>query len=323
MIASQRIKSVFLTGLFLILSQLLFWPVVDFAEQISRPAQIDGRETIELQALDTNRNVMNGGKRYTAQRQKQQGYYAPLVPGADYARFFIPFTTNGETNSLGFYMSLRDDVAEIRLNDMIIQPEVTVSRQQGSVNVGPQFIPLPPAAVRNGENILALDVRSTGTVNDFPTFAIGDAENLSIAHRWRNLFALDLPLAGVAILLFTVLLCAVVDWPREDRPRIRAIMLLLGLSAASTAVLSYIPQDWPFTVTIGLYVLSSVGIGLSAVQYAKSDGQFIFLPERLLRWSWIIVPFLVAAPLVWTNFNPAAAPQMFYRLLQALSLIHI
>jgi two-component system sensor histidine kinase UhpB len=303
----RNLKIAGLTVLFLALSQLLFWPVVDYAERLARPDQIDQRETIMFQPLDAQRKVMPGGAALTAKRQKQQGYYAPLVPGAAYARVTIPFDASGDSRNLGFYMSLRDDVVEIRLNDMIIQPEVTVSRQQGSLNVGPHFVPLPPAAIRQGKNALVLDVLTTGSVNDFPTFAIGDADDLSSAHRWRNLIALDLPLAGVAVLFFAVLLCAVVDWPKEDRPRIRAIMLLLGLSAASTAVLSYIPQDWPFAVTIGLYLLSSAGIGLSALQYAHSDGSFSFVPARLMRWSWLALPVLVALPLLWASFDTASA----------------
>lgn len=304
------LKHWFLTAAFLIFSQLIFWPIVHYAEQISRPAQIDQRGTLELQALDAKRNVMNDGKRYVAKRDKQKGYYAPLVSGASYSRFFVPFETDGRANDLGLYMSLRDDVVEVRLNDMIIQPEVTVSRQQGAVNSGPQFIPLPPAALRSGENVIALDLANSGTVNDFPTFSVGDAANLSTAHRLRNLILVDLPLAGIAILIFTVLLCAVVDWPKEDRPRIRAIMLLLGLSAASTAVLSYAPQDWPYMVTIALYVLSSIGIGLAALQYAQSDGHIGLLSTRNLRWTWIVLPALFVLPLLWILVEPASAARI-------------
>lgn len=314
---SPRVRTWLLAGLFLLFSQMLFWPLVDFAERITRPAEIDPRGEIVFQALDAERKVIEPGKSYTAKRQKQQGYYAPLVPGAAYARFIIPFAATDPDAPLGLYMSLRDDVAEIRLNGMIVQPEVTVSRQQGSVNVGPHFVPLPPAALRQGENRLELDVLSTGTVNDFPTFAIGDANALSQAHRWRNFMLLDLPLAGIAIQLFTVLLCAVVVWPREDRPRINAIMLLLGLSAASTAVLSYLPPTWPFAITITLYVLSSAGIGLAAMHYAQSDGAVTVIPARVLRWAWLALPLLVALPMIWSHFVPASAPLLVAGVLKA------
>jgi len=307
---SPRMRSWLLAALFLLFSQMLFWPLVDFAERITRPDEIDPRGEITFTALDENRKVIAGGEVFTAKRQKQQGYYAPLVPGAAYARFAIPFDVADPQAPTGFYMSLRDDVAEVRLNGMIAQPEVTVSRQQGSVNVGPHFVPLPPAALRKGANLLELDVRVTGTVNDFPTFAIGDADALARAHRWRTFMLLDLPLAGIALQLFTVLLCAVVVWPREDRPRINAIMLLLGLSAASTAVLSYIPPTWPFAITIGLYVLSSAGIGLAAIHYAQSDGAVTLVPERALRWAWLALPVLVAVPMAWGHLEPASAPAL-------------
>ncbi|GAA0768896.1 signal transduction histidine kinase [Erythromicrobium ramosum] len=314
---SPRLRTALLAGLFLLFSQMLFWPMVDFAERIARPAEIDQRSAITLKALDEDRRVIAPGETFTAQRQKQQGYYAPLVPGAAYARFVIPFDVTDPHAPLGFYMSLRDDVAEIRLNGMIAQPDVTVSRQQGSLNVGPHFVPLPPAALRKGANTLELDVRSTGTVNDFPTFAIGDADALAGAHRWRTFMLLDLPLAGIAIQLFTVLLCAVVIWPREDRPRINAIMLLLGLSAASTAVLSYIPPSWPFAITIWLYLVSSAGIGLSAMHYAQSDGAVRVLPPRVLRWAWLVLPLLLALPMLWAHFDPASAPRLVGSTLQA------
>ena len=307
---SPRLRTWLLAALFLLFSQMLFWPLVDFAERIARPAAIDPRTTITFQALDDSGRVMAAGETFTAQRQKQQGYYAPLVPGAAYARFAIPFNVTDPQAPLGFYMSLRDDVAEIRLNGMIAQPDVTVSRQQGSLNVGPHFVPLPPAALRQGANTLELDVRSTGTVNDFPTFAIGDADALAGAHRWRTFMLLDLPLAGIALQMFTVLLCAVVVWPREDRPRINAIMLLLGLSSASTAVLSYIPPSWPFAFTIWLYVVSSAGIGLSAMHYAQSDGAVTVLPSRVLRWAWLVLPVVMALPLIWAHFDPASATRL-------------
>jgi two-component system, NarL family, sensor histidine kinase UhpB len=317
MTLSPQLRTWLFAALFLLFSQILFWPLVDFAERIARPAAIDPRTEITFTALDEERRVIADGEVFTAQRQKQQGYYAPLVPGAAYARFAIPFNVTNPHIPTGFYMSLRDDVAEVRLNGMIAQPEVTVSRQQGNVNVGPHFVPLPPAALRKGANMLELDVRATGSVNDFPTFAIGDADALAGVHRWRNFMLLDLPLAGIAIQLFTVLLCAVVIWPREDRPRINAVMLLLGLSAASSATLSYIPPTWPFAITIGLYIVSSAGIGLAAMQYAQSDGAVTLVPGRVLRWIWFALPVLVAAPLVWAHFEPTSAPALFAGALKA------
>jgi signal transduction histidine kinase len=307
----------FHTALFLLFSQVLFWPLVDFAERIARPAAIDPRPAIIFTALDENRKVVAAGETFTAKRQKQQGYYAPLVPGAAYARFAVPFAVIDPQVPMGFYASRRDDFAEIRLNGMIVQPEVTVSRQQGSVNVGPHFVPLPAAALRKGANVLELDVRVTGTVNDFPTFAIGDADALARAHRWRTFMLLDLPLAGIAIQLFTVLLCAVVVWPREDRPRTNAVMLLLGLSAASSATLSYIPPTWPFAITIGLYIVSSAGIGLAAMQYAQSDGAVTLVPARVMRWVWFMLPVLVAVPLIFAHLEPASAPVLFAGALKA------
>jgi signal transduction histidine kinase len=317
MTLSPGLRTALLAALFLLFSQMLFWPMVDLAERIARPAAIDPRPAITFTALDENRKVIADGKVFTAKRQKQQGYYAPLVPGAAYARFAIPFAVIDPQAPTGLYMSLRDDVAEVRLNGMIAQPEVTVSRQQGSVNVGPQFVPLPPAALRKGVNMLELDVRSTGTVNDFPTFAIGDADALARAHRWRTFMLLDLPLAGIAIQLFTVLLCAVVVWPREDRLRINAIMLLLGLSAASTAVLSYLPPSWPPAITIWLYMLSSCGIGLSAMQYAQSDGAVQLLPAKMMRWAWLALPVVLGLPMLWAHLEPASAPALFAGALKA------
>ncbi|MCL9998335.1 MAG: histidine kinase [Erythrobacter sp.] len=317
MTLSPGLRTGLLAAVFLLFSQMLFWPLVDFAERIARPSAIDPRPAITFTALGEDRRVIAGGEVFTAKRQKQQGYYAPLVPGAAYARFAISFAVIDPEVPMGFYASRRDDFAEIRLNGMIVQPEVTVSRQQGSVNVGPYFVPLPSAALREGANMLELDVRATGTVNDFPTFAIGDADALARAHRWRTFMLLDLPLAGIAIQLFTVLLCAVVVWPREDRPRINAVMLLLGLSAASSATLSYIPPTWPFAITIALYVLSSAGIGLAAMHYAQSDGAVTLVPGRVLRWIWLALPVLVAVPMVWAHLEPASAAALYAGTLKA------
>ena len=314
---TPKLRTALLAALFLVISQMLFWPLVDLAERIARPATVDPRPTITFQALDQERRVIAGNKDFTATRQRQQGYYAPLVPGAAYARFTIPFTLSDPQTPQGFFASRLGAFEEIRVNGMIAQPEVTVSRQQGSVNVGPHFVPLPPAALQAGLNVLELDVRTTGTVHDFPTFAIGEAEALSQVHRWRTFMLLDLPLAGIAIQLFTVLLCAVVIWPREDRPRINAIMMLLGLSAASSATLSFIPPTWPYAITIALYVLSSAGIGLAAMHYAQSDGAVTVLPPRVMRWAWVALPLVTGVPMVWAHFDPAHLPQIYAGLLKA------
>lgn len=296
---------------FLLLSQLLFWPLIHVAEQLARPQHMDMREQIEFVALDANGQPMFDGRRFTAQLDGNQGYYAPLVEGSDHVRFLIPFTVTDTGSAQGFFLSIRSDTENVRINDQLIQAELPTERQRGDINNEPGYYPLPQSALKTGANLLTLESESFGAVHDLGLFAVGDAADLYSSYRWKTLLVVDLPFAGIAILLFTTLLCFVVNWPREDRPRITSLVILLLLNAATTAFLTLSPQAaMPLWATVGLYAASSFAIGLAILQYALRDSAARLVPEHWFRWFWLAIPVIVGAALgliawrpEWTGFG--------------------
>jgi two-component system, NarL family, sensor histidine kinase UhpB len=104
-----------------------------------------------------------------------------------------------------------------------------------------------------------------------PPFAIGPAAELESAYRTRSLLEVDIPVAGVAILLFTIALCLVVNWPHEDRQRMRWLIAFLTINAASTLFLTMAPSaGFTLSLVIAL-VAGNLILGLSAGRYAALD----------------------------------------------------
>ncbi|MFM5907925.1 MAG: ATP-binding protein [Novosphingobium sp.] len=293
---------------FILLSQMLVWPLVHLAESAARPQRMDLRDSIGMIALDAQRRPIDGGKVHLAQRQQQQGYYTPLVPDAAFGRFIIPFAGQAGGKPEAIYLSLRDDVLEVRINGHLARPAQPLARQGGNVNAGPDLVIFPENSVTPGRNVAEFDVAANGSVNDFPIFAFGNAAELAQVHRVRNLMLVDLPLAGIAVCLFAALLFGLTNWPAEDRAKTRAMILLLVLSAGSTLALSYLPPSWPFGVTVGLYIVTSLGIGLSAVQYAQHEAGLFPMGRRLALALWTVLPLATAAAMVTGHARPELMP---------------
>lgn len=295
----------FAAAAFILLSQLILWPVLHLAERAARPLQMDMRDQIEFVALDKAGQPMFDGKRFAAKLDGNQGYYAPLVKGSAHVRFLIPFTLADNTRPTGLYLSIRSDTENVRINDQLIQAELPTERQRGDINNEPGYYPLPQSALKAGANLLTLESESFGAVHDLGLFAVGDAGDLYSSYRWKTLLVVDLPFAGIAILLFTTLLCFVVNWPQEDRPRIRSLVILLLLNVATTALLTLSPQaEMPLWVTVGLYAASSFAIGVAIIQYAIRDSEVTLWPARWFKWIWLAIPVIVALALGFIHWQP-------------------
>ncbi len=302
----MKLKHWITAAAFILFSQMLFWPLIHVAERAARPQQMDMRQQIEFIALDKSGQPMFDGKRFTAKLDGNQGYYAPLVDGSANVRFLIPFTVTDASKPKGFFLSIRSDTENVRINDQLIQAELPTERQRGDINNEPGYYPLPQSALKSGANLLTLESESFGAVHDLGLFAVGDSADLFSSYRWKTLLVVDLPFAGIAILLFTTLLCFVVNWPNEDKPRIGSLVILLLLNAATTAFLTLSPQaQMPLWVTVGLYAASSFAIGLAIIQYAIRDSEVRFIPDRLFKWFWLAIPVIVGAVLGIIQWHPA------------------
>lgn len=275
--------------------QLLFWPVVHWAEQAARPHAMDARPAVDYQLLDDAGVPLAGGAWQQAlRRDAPVAYYVNAGAQAARVRYQVPFTVADQRAPLALFLGVRNSVDVIRLNGELVQSLAPLPRLKGLVTSEPAYLPLPAEYLQPGRNLLVIESPNFGS-QWLSEFAIGPADDLAAAYRWKNLLQTDLALVGLAILVFTILLCVVVRWPEADRPRIRALVLLLGTCAASTYLLTFSPPV-PLSVagTVFLYTLASCFIALAILSYVLLGGAAAAW-RRHLRWGWMLSPLLCAA----------------------------
>lgn len=281
----------------LVLWQLLFWPVVHGTERLARPPGMDLRPQVAYQFLDGQGEPLDGGALQQAARNEAPvAYYVTPRTEAARVRFLVPFEARDATAPLALFLAARNSVDEIRVNGQLIQSLSPLPRVQGLVTSEPAYVPIPAERLVPGQNQLAIETPNFGT-QWLAEFAIGPQAALGSAYRWKTLLQTDLALVGLAVLAFTLLLCVAVRWPEEDRPRIRALVLLLATCAASTYLLIFSPPV-PLSVdaTVFLYTLSSVYIALAVLAYVLLDYAELATPRRWLRWGWWLAPVACALP---------------------------
>jgi two-component system sensor histidine kinase UhpB len=286
----------------LALWQALLWPVVHMAERAARPDNMDVRIEVSYQFIDAQGDV-EGGKTFAAElRHAPVGYTIGETSEAPRARFLVRFNVSDVAQPLSLFLAVRNSIDEIRLNGEIIQSVSALPKLKGLVTSEPGYVSLPPERLVPGVNLLALDTPNFGS-QWLSEFAIGPSEALAENFRWKTLLQTDIALAGLAILVFTILLCLVVRWPVEDRPRIMALVALLATCAFSTYLLTFSPPvPISLEVTVFLYVLSNLFIALAVLTHVLLD------QRRSIRWirhSWMgwagafVVSLAAIAGAVW------------------------
>lgn len=258
--------------------QVLFWPVIHAAERAARPVNIDQRSEVSYQFIDANGNV-EGGRTFVAPlRHAPVGYTISETSSAPRARFIVNFFVADVQQPLALFLAVRNSVDEIRLNGEFIQSFSAMPKLKGLVTSEPGYVALPSQWLVAGDNLLTLDTPNFGS-QWLSEFAIGPADALAENFRWKTLLQTDIALAGMAILAFAILLCLVVRWPAEDRPRIMALVALLATSAFSTYLLTFSPPvPLSLEMTVFLYVLSNLFIAMAVLTHVLLD------QRRQIRW---------------------------------------
>ena len=268
--------------------QAMFWPTVHAAERAARPVAIDHRDAVSYQFIGADGRVEGGATHLAPLRHAPVGYLVSEQSEAPRVRFLIPFdapsSAKDKAETLSLFLAVRNSIDEIRLNGEVVQSLSALPKLKGLVTSEPGYVMLPPDRVLEGANVLALDTPNFGS-QWLSEFAIGPSEVLAENYRWKTLLQTDMALVGLAILAFTILLCLVVRWPTEDRPRIMALVALLATCAFSTYLLTFSPPvPLSLEVTIFLYVLSNLFIALAVLTHVLLDQR---RPVKWMRRSWI------------------------------------
>lgn len=281
----------------LLASQVLFWLAIAAAESAARPSTMQARPWVEYVALDAAGRAPADAPRLRAGYEPDPNYKARLDGSPSQVRFEIPFEVDDPRRDLALYLGARRSIQEIRLNGAIVKPNVPLDNFSGGAGWEPVFYMLPAAELRAGENLATVLVASEGFAHVFPEFQVGPAEAVARAFGYGKLFNVDLPLVAVGILLFTALLCLVVNWPAEDRPRVRALVVLLVAWAIGSYAVAFSP---PFAIsreaTILAYYSLANALPCAAAYYIAHQVAAPQWLRRALGWGWFATQaFMVAA----------------------------
>lgn len=307
-------------GLLLVAAQVGFWVVLTVAERAARPPGMHARPYVEFTVVDEAGRQLAGGERFRAPYQPDPNYKTSIREGSARGIFHIPFEVDDPSEELALYLAVSRSIQEIRVNDVIVQPNVPLDSFSGGAGWEPVFYVLPVATIRKGANEITALVENEGFNHVFPEFAVGPAEQLATAYRWGNVFNIDLPLAGIAILAFTALLCLVVNWPREDRPRMRALVAMLVLLALKSYWLSFYPPI-PISrlVNFMIYWTLTFGVIFAAVWFVMRD---VGAPRASYRWLWMgwgaIQVLCIVMPLTQGMFG--TGPRDWFKVMEGIEL---
>ncbi|MDF7776096.1 histidine kinase [Sphingomonas sp. AOB5] len=269
-------------------SQLIFWLFLGLAEKAALPAGMQHRPYVEFTILDEAGNPLADGRKFRAPYRPDPNYKVSITEGSARALFEIPFTVADPQEELGLYLAVRRSIQEVRVNGVVVQPNVPLDSFTGSAGWESVFYVLPKDAVRKGGNRITALVENEGYSHVFPVFHVGPADDLVRAFGWGGFFNVDLPLAAIAILVFTALLCLIVNWPAEDRRRVNALIVLLLVWALRDWSLAFTP---PFAMSklvfwVVFWTLSFAIIFASARYVLRDAGA----PDRWVAWlgrGWI------------------------------------
>lgn len=288
-----------------VVAQLVFWTGLIAAERAVRPEGMQARDFVEFTIIDDQGQTLEDGRRYRAPHNPAPNYSTPIQGPSPLALFDIPFRVETTEEDQALYLSVSRSIHEVRLNGDVIQPNVPLDGFTGAAGWQPAFYVLPADLLRPGINRISARVQNEGYSHVFPEFAVAPAETVAAAYEWGVLLNLGLPTAGIGILLFAAMLCVIVNWPVEDRRRMRALVALLLVWALRDFVLIFEP---PFAMPMPVFWISfwalSFAMPLMAARYVLIDAA---APESWVRWlhrAWVAtIPLCFAMPVLAGRFS--------------------
>jgi len=318
-IASERIRQGIVAALALAVSQLLFWGMVTVAERQSRPDDLASRPYIEFQVLDEADQPIENGRWFRAVYAGTSGYRVDAEAEGTTDLFSIPFIVEDAEEPLALFIAIRENLKEVKVNGVTVQADAPLSELQGPVTSEPAYFLLPRGALRPGVNVLTIAKDHEGMVSALPEFSIGPAQELAQAYRWKSRYLVDIPIAGIAILAFTIALCLAVNWPREDQPRMRWLMGFLGSNMLFTLTMTFNPlsEGIPLAVSGGIIISFQILISLTMAKYVVFDIGAPRQVHRAILWitgaAALILGGIYTASLLSDSLFEIAFPLAIYR----------
>jgi len=116
------------------------------------------RPYVEFTVVDEAGQQLAGGQRFRAPYQPDPNYKTSIREGSARGVFRIPFQVDDPTQELALYLAVSRSIQEIRVNDVIVQPNVPLDSFSGGAGWEPVFYVLPVAMIRKGTKAFIVPV---------------------------------------------------------------------------------------------------------------------------------------------------------------------
>jgi two-component system sensor histidine kinase UhpB len=292
----------------LVAAYFVFWLLASYAEQQSKPAGFGTHQAVTFVPLSaTGSPLAEPGPQiapYKAPYRFISRLWDPRVAGG---RIVLSIPDQAEGQVLGLMLSTRSDVLAVRLNGHEIAPDIRQPRLPGAFVAEPVLYELPQSLLNSKTDRIELDVRRS--LRDpiiFPDFAIGPLETLKPAFTWRNLMAVEVPLIGIVLSVFSILLYVMIAGPDIDRAKNLAFIGTLSLTATSSAMFLFFDQSqFPLEFYIYPVTLITFGLAISAISFAYIEtGNRTIAKPRFIQF--LVALLLVSVVVSMSNYNGKA-----------------
>jgi len=215
------------TAILLLVSQAIFWLGLGFAESMARPDARPGPDFVTMYPADEHGEPLAGIEPIEAPLQPEPAYVVVDPERYPRALFVEEFEYSDSESDIGVLLGWSRRIVDVRLNGVPLKTESPADVWGILGGFEPVVYSFPAEYLQIGTNRLEL-LNSGRSKKILPYFFIGNLSALYIAHTWSRVFSVDLVLASIGVMLFVILLCMLIDWPQQDRLRIRTLILLLS-----------------------------------------------------------------------------------------------
>jgi signal transduction histidine kinase len=215
------------TAILFLVSQAIFWIGLGFAESMARPDALPGPDSVTMYPADEHGQPLAGIPPAEAPLLPEPAYVLDDPERYPRALFVEEFEYSDDGRDFGVLLGWSRRIVDVRLNSVPLKTESPTDIWGILGGFDPVVYSFPAEYLKPGTNRLEL-LNSGRSKKILPYFFIGDLSALYIAHTWSRVFSVDLVLASIGVMLFVILLCLLIDWPRTDRLRIRTLILLLS-----------------------------------------------------------------------------------------------
>jgi two-component system sensor histidine kinase UhpB len=296
------------TAAVLVAAYFVFWLLASFAELRSKPDGFGTHASVTYVPLAASGlPLAEPGPQvapYKAPYRFISRLWDPRVAGA---RIVLPIPDQAESKVLGLMLSTRSDVIAVRLNGHAIASDIRQPRLPGAFVAEPALYELPQNLRNFKTDRIELDVRRS--LRDpiiFPDFAIAPLDTLKKPFAWRNLMAVEVPLIGIVLSIFSILLYVMIAGPDVDRAKNLAFIGTMSLISMSSAMFLFFDQSrFPLEFYIYPFTLITFGLAISAISFAYIEtGQRTIAKRRFIQF--LVVLLLVSVVVSMSNYNGKA-----------------